>query len=113
MSYANLAKPRIETLMHDLSETTRQIVARRAVKLADGLDASLYSVSAPAVALLGRPIVVHFTAPPNHPAVYWIGLYPHRGRPYAVVPLPSRRCPRRLIHAGSSSSSPSSLHGRP
>ena len=75
------AKPRLETLVNDISETTR-LMTRRAVAIADGLDPSHYSVSVAPTAVLGQPIVVRFTAPASHPAKDWVGLYYHRG-PYA------------------------------
>ena len=76
------AKPRIENFVHDISETTRSIVARRAIAISDSLDASRYGVVAPDSAILGEPITVRFTAPADHPPLDWVGLYPHRRERY-------------------------------
>jgi hypothetical protein len=73
------AKPRVETLVHELSERTRQIVSRRAVQVADGLDPTQYAVEGPADgAVLGEPLVVRFRAPAGHPPDDWAGVYQHR-----------------------------------
>lgn len=72
-----IAIPRIETLVKDISETTHKIVARRAVAIMDGLDASQYTVVAPETVVLGEAITVRFTAPAEHPPLDWVGLYPY------------------------------------
>lgn len=99
------AKPRVETLVHELSERTRQIVSRRAVQVADGLDPTQYAVEGPADgAVLGEPLVVRFRAPAGHPPDDWVGLYQHRRKMCVGSALVGSACDgaltRRCVHAG-------------